>query len=66
MCQKRENLFFRAAVWSASPNNDNVRVVDKNGDKNWNNPNKRNLAARPDLLLKRNEKIVIGKATMFL
>ena len=55
-------------VWSASSNeNGNVRAVNNNGDRNYNNPNKRNCGARPDLLLKRSEKVVSGKATiMFL
>jgi len=42
------------AVWSASRNNDNNAYAVKNdGDREWNNVNKRNLAARPDSLLKR-------------
>ncbi|MCL2473562.1 MAG: hypothetical protein FWF23_01455 [Alphaproteobacteria bacterium] len=40
--------------------------MNKDGDKNWNNTNKRKVASRPDLLLKRNVKIAIGKAAMFL
>jgi hypothetical protein len=39
--------------WSSSSNDKkNVRAADNDGDKNWNNPNKRNNGARPDLLLK--------------
>jgi len=55
-------------VWSASSNeNGNVRTVNNNGDRNNNEPNKRYDGARPDLLLKGNEKVVTGKATiMFL
>jgi hypothetical protein len=41
--------------------------VNNNGDRNNNEPNKRNDGARPDLLLKRSENVVTGKAAiMFL
>jgi hypothetical protein len=55
-------------LWSASSDdNENVRTVHNDGDRNNNNPNKRLAGARPDLLLKGNEKVVTGKATiMFL
>ena len=55
-------------VWSASSNdNGNVRTVNNDGDRNNNEPNKRNDGARPDLLLKGNANVVSGKAAiMFL
>jgi len=55
-------------VWSASSDGDGyVRNVHDDGDRNNCNPNKRLVGARPDLLLKRSEKVVTGKATiMFL
>ncbi len=43
-------------VWSASANKDNdVFCVGYKGEKDWNNPNNRKIAARPDLLLKRDK-----------
>ena len=47
-----------SCVWSASPNKDDgVLCVGYKGEKDWNNPYKRNVAARPDLLLKRNKNV---------
>lgn len=54
----KQGKVFISRVWSASPNkDDNVRCVGNKGEKDWNNPYKRNVAARPDLLLKRNKNV---------
>ena len=39
--------------------------MNNDGDKNYNNPQKRKAAVRPDLLLKGNIKIASGKAASF-
>ena len=55
-------------VWSASSDGDGyVRTVYDSGDGSSCGPNRRDDGARPDLLLKRSEKVVSGKAAiMFL
>ena len=50
-----------------------ARVVNKNGNRNWNNVNKRNGGARPDSLLKesfvdsenRSEKHILSKICQY-
>ena len=50
----RERLNARVSwFWLATANNSKkARIVNNDGDRNWNDPDKRNGAVRPDLLLK--------------
>jgi|GEM_PF-6449706 len=49
----REGLSAHVRWWLATANDSsNARIVNNDGDRNYNNPDKRNGAVRPDLLLK--------------